>query len=113
MTNAPDIFRVSGDLLTNLLAGADNVLAAEVHQSNPGGSDIVFGSSMGLVRALATETRLRIGAAAGMATLSWDGAGFTLQQANGLGPTNFWSDAPGPVKTSPYPLTNPIGANLT
>ncbi len=39
----PDVFTISGDLITNLVTG-DNVLAAEVHQVSTTSSDIVFGS---------------------------------------------------------------------
>ena len=104
--SAPDIFRITGNALTNLIAGADNVLAAEVHQHSTTSSDIVFGSTVGLVRALVTETPLRVDFSNNVATVSWDGAGFTLQQASLLAGTNTWSDVAGPVKTSPYSITN-------
>jgi hypothetical protein len=106
VTNAPDIFRLSGDVLTNLIAGADNVFAAEVHQQNPNGGDVVFGSSLGFVRALASETTLRIGASTNGANVSWDTKGLTLQQTTGLGGTNTWMDVPGPVQNSPYVVSN-------
>ena len=111
LSSAPDIFRISGDLMTNLLAGADNVLAAEVHQHASTSSDIVFGSAVGLVRALASETKLQINRSGDVATIAWDGAGFTLQQSTSIG-TNSWSDVPGPVKTSPYSVTNPPAASF-
>src|SRR6266702_4424278 len=41
----PDVFTISGDLITNLVTG-DNVLAAEVHQVSTTSSDIVFGSAL-------------------------------------------------------------------
>ncbi len=107
VTNAPDIFRISGDLLTNLIAGVENILAVEVHQRAASGSDIVFGSSLGLVRALASETDLDINLSGNIATISWDGLGFTLQQASTVMGTNVWSDVAGLVKTSPYSVTNP------
>ena len=106
VNSAPDVFRISGDLLSNLLTGGDNLLAAEVHQNSADKSDVVLGSSMGLVHALVSETKLRIGRSGDIATISWDGSGFTLQSANNLG-TNSWSDVSGPVKTSPYSVTNP------
>ena len=62
---------------------------------------------MGLVRALVSETPLRVNLSNNVATVLWDGAGFTLQQANLLAGTNAWSDVAGPVKTSPYSMTNP------
>ena len=106
VTNAPDIFRISGDLLTNLVAGGDNVLAAEVHQAVPSGSDIVFGSAVGFVRALVNETELRVHLSGNVATISWDGSGFTLQQTHALAGPASWSDV-APAATSPYSTTNP------
>ena len=44
-SNCPDVFEVSGDLLTNLLPG-DNVLAVEVHNYNVRSYDITFGSAL-------------------------------------------------------------------
>ena len=40
-------------------------------------------------------------------TLSWDQNGYTLQQA--ANPVGTWADAPGPVTTSPFTTTNPVG----
>jgi hypothetical protein len=105
--SAPDIFRISGDLMTNMLSGVDNVLAAEVHQRSYDSSDIVFGSAMGLVRALVSETKLRVASSNSVTKVSWDGVGFTLQQANDLRGGNSWADVPGPITTSPYSVTNP------
>jgi hypothetical protein len=106
VTNAPDVFRISGDLLTsNVLPGEDNLLAVEVHQRNPNGADIVFGSAVGFVRALVSETRLRVQLSGNVATISWDGSGFILQQASAL--PGGWDDVIGPVKSSPYSVTNP------
>jgi hypothetical protein len=62
---------------------------------------------MGLVRALVTETKLQIALSGTTSTISWDGPGFTLQRATGLGGTNTWTDVPGPIK-SPYTLTNSL-----
>ena len=107
VNSAPDIFRISTVLLTNLLMGADNVLAAEVHQNPADRSDIVFGSAVGLVRALVFETKLSISLSGNVATIAWPGSGFTLQQAQLVGGSNSWSDVAGPIKTSPYSVTNP------
>lgn len=103
--DVPDIFRLSGEALTNLVSG-DNVFAVEVHQVNAGSSDVVFGSTVSLVRALASETTLRISQSNGVICVSWPGTGLTLQQTNvvSAGP---WPDVPGPVTASPYCLTNP------
>jgi len=113
VTNAPDLFRIGGDLMrTNLIANGDNVLAVEVHQLNAGSADVVFGSAVGLVRALVSETKLRAGMASSVATISWDGTGFTLQQSSNLVGSSSWSDVPGPVKQSPYAVTNPPAATF-
>jgi hypothetical protein len=106
--DVPDIFRLSGSALTNLVAG-DNVLAAEVHQFSANDSDVVFGSSMSLVRALAAETPLTIARSGNQVCLSWGAQFLTLQQASSLAGSNAWADVPGPVKTSPYCVTNPAG----
>ena len=105
--DVPDVFRISGDALTNLVAGGDNVLAAEVHQFNGTGSDVVFGSSVGLVRALAAENRLRIGRTNNVVCISWDGEGLILQSANTLSGTNSWADVIGSGAANPYCTTNP------
>jgi hypothetical protein len=72
-----------------------------------GSSDITFGSAMALVRSLVSETKVRITRTNNVVCFAWDGAGFTLQRAQDLMNTASWSDVPGPVKTSPYCLTNP------
>jgi exopolysaccharide biosynthesis protein len=104
--DVPEIFRLSGDAMTNLVIG-DNVLAAEVHQFVPNENDVVFGSTLALVRTLITETPLRISHSNNVVCVSWNSVGFTLQQANLLTGTNAWSDAPGPITSSPYCMTNP------
>ena len=101
-----DVFRVAGDLLTNLVPG-DNVLAVEVHQDVSNSPDIVFGSSLGYVRALASETKLRVNSVNRAVCLWWEGSTLTLQQTSDVGKTNSWTDVPGPVKASPFCLTNP------
>jgi hypothetical protein len=110
--DAPDVFRLSGSMLTNVLVGSDNVLAVEVHQFMTNDTDVVFGSNLGLVRAFVNETSLRASRSNNMVCLSWDGLGFTLQQANTLIGSNAWSDVPGPVRFSPYCTTNPPTATF-
>ena len=91
--------------MTNLLNG-DNVLAVEVHQQSTSSSDVVFGSTVSLVRALAGETPLRIARTNNVVVVSWAGAGLTLQQTNAVS-SGPWPDVPGPVTLSPYSVTNP------
>jgi hypothetical protein len=104
---APDIFRIGGDFMTNLVAG-ENVLSVEVHQFGDASTDVVFGSEVSLVRALASETRLRIVRTDDGVCLSWDGAFLTLQQAAPENPA--WADVVGAVRSSPYCITNPTGS---
>ena len=103
--DVPDVFRLGGSAMTNLLDG-DNVLAVEVHQQSTSSSDVVFGSTVSLVRALAGETPLRIARANNVVVVSWAGAGLTLQQTNAVS-SGPWPDVPGPVTLSPYSVTNP------
>jgi hypothetical protein len=99
----PDVFSLIGSQLTNVISG-DNVLAAEVHQYITGTSDIVFGSALTYTRPTVFTPTLHIllsGSGATATTkISWDGTGFTLQQA--AVPAASWVDVPGPVTNSPY-----------
>ena len=104
--DVPDVFRVGGSALTNLVLGGDNVLAAEVHQIQVGDSDVVFGSTAALVRAQAGETQLQISRTSNGVCLSWEGQFMTLQRASALSGQG-WADVPGPVKASPYCVPNP------
>ena len=108
---APDLFRIGGDVMTNLVVG-DNVLAAEVHQQSSASSDIVFGSAIALVRAAAGETRLRISITNSAPCVSWDGEFLTLQQASVFAGSNVWSDVAGPIRNSPYCITNPLSTTF-
>jgi hypothetical protein len=105
----PDVFSLIGSQLTNVISG-DNVLAAEVHQYITGTSDIVFGSALIYTRPTVFTPALHIvlssGGATATAKISWDGTGFTLQQASV--PAASWVDAPGQVTNSPY--ATPISA---
>jgi hypothetical protein len=107
----PDLFRISGDLLTNVVVG-DNVLSAEVHQFGTNDSDVVFGSAVSLVRALASETKLRIARSTNTVCLSWETQFLTLQRSATVTASNTWEDVPGPVRTSPYCITNPAATTF-
>jgi hypothetical protein len=105
-TNCPDVFMLSGSVVTNLLPGT-NVLAVEVHNYNAGSRDVVFGTTLSLSTPAVVPPVLNLWLEDNWATFFWNGEGFTLQQASALtGPGN-WSDVPGPVTSSPYPLANP------
>lgn len=106
----PDVFRIGGDAMTNLVAG-DNVLAAEVHQQSNASSDVVFGAAVTLVRATAGETKLRINMTNSTPCVSWDGEFLTLQHASVFSGSNAWSDVPGSIK-SPYCITNPVSSRF-
>jgi hypothetical protein len=98
----PQVFEVSGDLTTNLLAG-DNVLAVEVHNYNARSPDITFGSALFCTEPFPTSPELAISLSQGTITLNWSRGGFALQQADS--PLGTWSDVPGPVVSSPYTPT--------
>jgi hypothetical protein len=97
----PDVFSLIGSQLTNVIS-CDNVLAAEVHQYITGTIDIVFGSALTYTRPTVFTPTLHIllSGSGATAKISWDGTGFTLQQASV--PAASWADVPGPVTNSPY-----------
>lgn len=107
LPSCPDVFTLSGSVLTNLVQG-ENVLAVEVHNYGTLTSgDIVFGMALLLHRPVITPPRLDLWLEDGHGTLFWNGEGFILQQStNPTGPGS-WSDVPGPVTRSPYAITNP------
>ena len=100
-TYCPDVFVVSGTLLTNLLQG-DNVVAVEVHNV-PTANDLVFGSALIQLSPMPVVPQLHLLRESNLSTLYWMVDGFTLQQSPDL--TN-WADIPGPAGQSPVTLTN-------
>ena len=97
--SCPDLFSISGNLTTNLVSG-DNVMAVEVHNYNNGSPDITFGTALAFTEPFNLSPQLNLSYTNGIATLNWTRGGFTLQQAGSpLGP---WTNAPGPVITSPF-----------
>jgi hypothetical protein len=104
LSTCPDVFTVSGNLLTNLVEG-DNVLAVEVHNYTSG-NDLVFGSALMAVRPVVAAPRLTLWWENGWGTLFWNGQGFTLQQSSNLAAEPAWTDCPGPVTQSPVCLSN-------
>jgi|YelNatPaOPRAMG01_1025707.scaffolds.fasta_scaffold08698_7 hypothetical protein len=107
LPTCPDVFTLSGSVLTNLVQG-DNLLAVEVHNYGTLSSgDIVFGCALLLHRPVITAPRLDLWLEDGHGTLFWNEEGFTLQQSPDPAAPDSWSDVPGPVTRSPYTLTNP------
>jgi len=100
----PDVFIISGPLITNLVSG-DNVLAVEVHQYQLTSNDIVFGSALGYSVPGGVRPFLNLIREQGFMTLYWNGSGFTLQQADA--PEGPWIDVPGPVTNSAYAFEIP------
>jgi hypothetical protein len=99
----PDLFTISGDLTTNLVAG-DNVLAVEVHLDDPQAQSITFGSALVSSVPISFPPQLGILSSNQSIALNWTRGGFILQQANTVnGP---WTNAPGPVVSSPFLMTN-------
>jgi len=103
-TNCPDVFVISGNLLTNLVQG-DNVMAVEVHNLPPG-SDLVFGSALIQLSPAPVVPRLHLWMEEGVTTLFWNGEGFRLQQSADLTRSENWADLPGPPAQSPVTVTN-------
>jgi len=105
----PDLFTISGSLLTNLVQG-DNVLAVEVHNAGSltsASADIVFGSALIATRpGLVLPTLFVSMNEDATATLYWNGSGFTLQQSSDLSSTSNWIPVTGPATNSPVIVTN-------
>jgi hypothetical protein len=100
----PDIFTISGNLLTNLVQG-DNVIAVEAHNASTL-TDIVFGSALFQNKPAIVAPELNLFIEDEATTLFWNGQGFTLQECSDLTPPPNWSDVAGPVSQSPYSVTN-------
>jgi hypothetical protein len=98
-----DDFSISGDLITNLVAG-DNVLAVEVHNYNQTSPDITFGTALLETLPLTSEPQLNIVYTQGTVALSWSRGGFALQQTDD--PSGSWLAVPGPIVSSPFTITN-------
>ena len=88
--------------ITNLLEG-DNVLAAEVHQSGGGSSDIVFGLELIATAPAPPPTRLSITRNGDLISISWSPTGGTLQSAPVA--KGQWSNVAN--------ATNPMNVNAT
>ena len=99
----PDSWTISGDLITNLVAG-DNVLAVEAHNYNAGSPDITFGLALDYLQPYAAPPQLVIQQSNALSTISWPRGGFSLQQATS--PNGPWNNVPGPVVSSPFIITN-------
>jgi hypothetical protein len=105
-TTCPDVFPVSGNLLTNLVQG-DNVLAVEVHNYGTlTTGDIVFGMALIVNTPPVVVPRLSLWMEGSLGTLFWNEDGFTLQESTGLNLPPSWSDVPGSVTRSPVAVTN-------
>jgi hypothetical protein len=97
----PDVFTVSGVVLTNLMQG-DNVLAVELHNAGATSvADVVFGSALILSLPVISAPKLNISFEDGMATLYWSGQGFLLQQLGDLTASNSWAVVSGSASNSP------------
>jgi len=100
-THCPDVFVISGNLLTNLVQG-DNVVAVEVHNV-PTANDLVFGSALIALSPPPVVPQLHLLRESNLTTLYWTVDGFTLQQSPDL---TGWADVPGSAGQSPVTLTN-------
>lgn len=103
-TNCPDVFVISGNLLTNLVQG-DNVIAVEVHNALAS-TDLVFGSALIHVMPTPFVPRLHVWMENTATTLYWNGEGFRLQQCSDLSSSTNWVDVLSPPAQSPITVTN-------
>lgn len=101
----PDVFTISGDLVSLLVQG-ENVVAVEVHNYTSG-ADILFGSALIANQPALVRPELHLWMEDNLVTLFWNGEDLTLQQTSDLGSQAYWSDVPGPVTESPF--TVPVG----
>jgi hypothetical protein len=105
----PDVFVLSGPLVTTNLIVGSNVLAVEVHNSHPNSPDVTFGlTALATVPYILSPT-LNLSHSNQTVTLTWSRGGFTLQQAEA--PAGPWGDVPGPVVSSPF-TTNAANSAL-
>jgi len=65
----------------------------------------VFGSALIMTQPGLVLPLLSIAMTGDLATLNWNGEGFTLQQTSDISSSNSWMDVPGPVNSSPAALT--------
>lgn len=101
-TFCPDVFTISGNLLSGLVQG-ENVIAVEVH--NATGNDLVFGTALIQLSTVQTAPQLNIWTEGDFTSLFWNGSGFILQQSSDLGSPASWFDFPG-ASASPVTITN-------
>ncbi|MBI1840602.1 MAG: phosphodiester glycosidase family protein [Verrucomicrobia bacterium] len=96
--DCPVVFTVTGDALTNIVAGP-NILAVEVHNYDPGSPDSVFGTALfgvpGDVPVKPPNLSITFDSVAAKVRIAWQGgAGMSLQQTATLGVTASWSAVP-------------------
>jgi hypothetical protein len=103
----PDSWPVSGNPLTNLVAG-DNVMAVEVHNYTAGSPDITFGLALDYTVPFSSPPQMSITQSNATLMVGWNRGGFTLQQAGS--PAGPWTNAPGPIVSSPFVTTNTTAA---
>ena len=104
-TTCPDVFTISGNLLSGLVQG-ENVVAVEVHNLATG-NDLVFGSALLKNASVITAPTLYLWSEGDVITLFWNGEGFVLQESTDLGSSDSsenWADLP--AAASPFSVTN-------
>jgi hypothetical protein len=101
-----DQFSVSPSSLTS----GDNVLAVELHQAAVISNDAVFGTALSYSIPTTPKPKLKVIREGATTTIYWNGSGFTLQQAQF--PGGPWSDVSGPVTSSTFVLTDPLGSDF-
>ena len=103
-TTCPDVFTISGNLVSNLAQG-ENVMAVSVHNLATG-NDLVFGCALLKNSTSSAAPTLLYEREADVLTLFWNGEGFVLQESTDLGNTANWTDRPS--ATNPFYVTNGV-----
>jgi hypothetical protein len=103
-SNCPDVFTVSGNLLSSLVQG-ENVMAVSVHNLATG-NDLVFGSALLKDSPVIVAPTLSVWSESDWITIFWNGEGFVLQESTDLGDSDNWTDLPNAV--SPHSVTNSV-----
>jgi hypothetical protein len=83
-----------GNTTTASLHNGDNVVAVEMHQNNFGSSDTSF-DLMLWGEGASAGPKLNVALSGSQVNVTWQGAGYTLQQNSDLGNTAGWAGVPG------------------
>jgi hypothetical protein len=105
-TFCPDVFTISGNLVTNLVQG-ENVMAASAHNL-ASGNDLVFGCALLKNTTRTGAPTLQYEPMGDVLMLFWNGEGYVLQESTDLGSSANWTDQPS--ATNPFYVTNGVAS---